>query len=155
MIEPLKIHKIGDADSRIAAAKKMLLLVGLPESILARYPHEFSGGQKQRIGIARALMLEPILLVCDEPVSALDVSVQAQILNLLVDLQQKLNLSMIFITHDLAVVRHIADDIAVMHKGEVIEYGAALDICDRPQQSYTQQLIAAIPSWPISNNRLA
>lgn len=155
LIEPLKIHKIGDADSRIAAAKKMLLLVGLPETILTRYPHEFSGGQKQRIGIARALMLEPILLVCDEPVSALDVSVQAQILNLLVDLQQKLNLSMIFITHDLAVVRHIADDIAVMHKGAVIEYGAALDICDRPQQSYTQQLIAAIPSWPISNNRLA
>jgi oligopeptide transport system ATP-binding protein len=155
LIEPLKIHQIGNAESQIAAAKKMLLLVGLPETILARYPHEFSGGQKQRIGIARALMLETILLICDEPVSALDVSVQAQILNLLVELQQKLNLSMIFITHDLAVVRHIADDIAVMHKGEVIEYGPALDICDRPQQNYTQQLIAAIPAWPITNNRLA
>jgi ABC-type oligopeptide transport system ATPase subunit len=100
-------------------------------------------------------MLAPKVLVCDEPVSALDVSVQAQILNSLVELQQKLKLSIIFITHDLSVVRHIADQIAVMHKGEIIEYGAALQICDKPQEIYTQQLIAAIPSWPIKDNRLA
>jgi peptide/nickel transport system ATP-binding protein len=155
LTEPLKIHNIGNTRSQISAAEKMLLLVGLPQTILSRYPHEFSGGQKQRIGIARALMLSPKLLICDEPVSALDVSVQAQILNLLVELQQKLELSIIFITHDLSVVRHIADQIAVMYKGEIIEYGSALQICDEPQQNYTQQLIAAIPSWPIKNNRLA
>jgi peptide/nickel transport system ATP-binding protein len=155
LTEPLKIHHIGNSKSQVSAAEKMLLLVGLPQTILSRYPHEFSGGQKQRIGIARALMLAPKVLVCDEPVSALDVSVQAQILNLLVELQQKLKLSIIFITHDLSVVRHIADQIAVMHKGEIIEYGAALQICDKPQENYTQQLIAAIPSWPIKDNRLA
>jgi peptide/nickel transport system ATP-binding protein len=155
LTEPLKIHDIGNTKSQISAAEKMLSLVGLPQTILSRYPHEFSGGQKQRISIARALMLAPKLLVCDEPVSALDVSVQAQILNLLVQLQQKLELSIIFITHDLSVVRHIADQIAVMHKGQIIEYGDALQICDKPQQNYTQQLIAAIPSWPVKDNRLA
>jgi peptide/nickel transport system ATP-binding protein len=155
LTEPLKIHDIGNTKSQISAAEKMLSLLGLPQTILSRYPHEFSGGQKQRISIARALMLAPKLLVCDEPVSALDVSVQAQILNLLVQLQQKLELSIIFITHDLSVVRHIADQIAVMHKGQIIEYGDALQICDKPQQNYTQQLIAAIPSWPVKDNRLA
>lgn len=155
LIEPLIIHGIGTAADRIDKAKEMLALVGLPDHVLSRYPHEFSGGQKQRIGIARGLILQPKLLICDEPVSALDVSVQAQILNLLVELQQKLNLTMIFITHDLAVVRHIADDIAVMHDGEIIEYGAALRICDQPQENYTQQLIASTPTWPISDNRLA
>mgnify|MGYP000712815000 CR=1 FL=1 len=155
LIEPLIIHGIGTAADRIDKAKEMLALVGLPDHVLSRYPHEFSGGQKQRIGIARGLILQPKLLICDEPVSALDVSVQAQILNLLVELQQKLNLTMIFITHDLAVVRHIADDIAVMHDGEIIEYGAAVRICDQPQENYTQQLIASTPTWPISDNRLA
>jgi len=155
LTEPLKIQGMGDKQSQVKKAKHMLLLVGLPDTILTRYPHEFSGGQKQRIGIARALMLDPELLVCDEPVSALDVSVQAQILNLLVELQQKLHLSMVFITHDLTVVRHIADYIAVMHKGEIIEYGLAPHVCDNPQQNYTQQLIASTPTWPITDNRLA
>jgi peptide/nickel transport system ATP-binding protein len=155
LTEPLKIHSIGSPAHQIEAVKKMLLLVGLPTDILQRYPHEFSGGQKQRIGIARALMLKPKLLICDEPTSALDVSVQAQILNLFVELQQKLHLSIVFITHDLAVVRHIADDIAVMDQGRIIEYGSALQICDHPQEKYTQQLIASTPTWPMTHNRLA
>lgn len=155
LTEPLKIHKLGSRQQQSDKAREVLGLVGLPCSILTRYPHEFSGGQKQRIGIARALMLEPKLLVCDEPVSALDVSVQAQILNLLIELQQQLNLTIVFITHDLAVVRHIADDIAVMHQGKIIEYGNALQICDHPAAPYTQQLIAATPSWPIKHSAIA
>ncbi len=155
LIEPLIIHKVGTKKTRTQEAIDKLALVGLNESYLSRYTHELSGGQKQRIGIARALMLKPKLLICDEPVSALDVSVQAQILNLLIELQNKLNLSMIFITHDLYVVRHIADNIAVMHHGEVVEYGSAESICGNPQESYTQQLIAATPTWPLVNNALA
>lgn len=155
LVEPLIIHKIGNVATQKEDAIKVLELVGLNQSYLTRYTHELSGGQKQRIGIARALMLKPKLLICDEPVSALDVSVQAQILNLLIDLQNKLNLSMIFITHDLYVVRHIADNIAVMHHGEVVEYGSAESICGNPQESYTQQLIAATPTWPLVHNALA
>lgn len=155
LTEPLKIHKIGNRQERIDKAKSILTLVGLPDSILQRFPHEFSGGQKQRIGIARALMLEPKLLICDEPVSALDVSVQAQVLNLLIELQYQLHLTIVFITHDLAVVRHIADNIAVMHQGEIIEYGDAVQICDQPQKNYTQELIASTPTWPMTDNRLA
>jgi peptide/nickel transport system ATP-binding protein len=155
LTEPLKIHKIGTRQQQREKAKETLILVGLPSTILNRYPHEFSGGQKQRIGIARALMLKPKLLICDEPVSALDVSVQAQILNLLIELQEKLHLSIIFITHDLAVVRHIADNIAVMHKGEIVEYGSAISICDQPQENYTQKLIASTPTWPIKDYGVA
>lgn len=153
--EPLIIHNIGSAKDQDMRIKDVLHLVGLEENMLSRYPHEFSGGQKQRVGIARALMLKPRLLICDEPVSALDVSVQAQILNLLNDLQKRLNLSLIFITHDLSVVRHMADNIAVMHHGKIVEYGEALSICDQPQEKYTQQLIASTPTWPIVNNTLA
>ena len=155
LIEPLIIHNIGSRSEQREQAKDVLSLVGLDTTSLTRYPHEFSGGQKQRIGIARALMLKPQLLICDEPVSALDVSVQAQILNLLIDIQDTLQLSMIFITHDLYVVRHMADNIAVMHAGELIEYGPTEAICSRPQESYTQQLIAATPTWPIAENPLA
>lgn len=155
LLEPLIIHNIGTKIEQESQIKESLHLVGLDENSLHRYPHEFSGGQKQRIGIARALMLKPKLLICDEPVSALDVSVQAQILNLLVNLQNELGISMIFITHDLFVVRHVADNIAVMDAGEVIEYDSAENICMRPQEKYTQQLIAATPTWPIAENPLA
>jgi peptide/nickel transport system ATP-binding protein len=155
LLEPLIIHNLGTPAEKQQQVKETLNLVGLKEDSLTRYPHEFSGGQKQRIGIARALMLKPKLLICDEPVSALDVSVQAQILNLLLELQDQLQLSMIFITHDLFVVRHMADNIAVMHAGELIEYGPAECICDNPQEIYTQQLIAATPTWPIADNALA
>lgn len=153
--EPLTIHNIGSEKEQLEQITEVLRLVGLDTNSLNRYPHEFSGGQKQRIGIARALMLKPKLLICDEPVSALDVSVQAQILNLLINLQNKLGISMIFITHDLYVVRHVADTIAVIHAGELIEYDTAENICQNPQDSYTQQLIAATPTWPITENPLA
>lgn len=155
LLEPLIIHGIGSHAEQLTQVRETLKLVGLNEDSLNRYPHEFSGGQKQRIGIARALMLKPKLLICDEPVSALDVSVQAQILNLLLELQDRLHISMIFITHDLFVVRHMADNIAVMHAGELIEYGPAETICMNPQETYTQQLIAATPTWPIADNALA
>jgi len=155
LIEPLIIHNLGSKKEQQKQAIEIIKLVGLDVSSLARFPHEFSGGQKQRIGIARALMLKPKLLICDEPVSALDVSVQAQILNLLIEIQDELQLSMVFITHDLHVVRHMANNIAVMHEGELIEYGPAELICKKPQEKYTQQLIAATPTWPIANNALA
>jgi peptide/nickel transport system ATP-binding protein/oligopeptide transport system ATP-binding protein len=123
----------------------MLKRVGLAESDMQKYPHEFSGGQRQRIGIARALVLQPKVVVCDEPVSALDVSIQAQILLLLKELQQEMALSYVFISHDLRVVRHIADDIVVMHQGKVVEQGEVEQIYQQPGHAYTQNLLAAIP----------
>ena len=123
----------------------MLKRVGLAESDMSKYPHEFSGGQRQRIGIARALVLEPKVVVCDEPVSALDVSIQAQILLLLKELQQEMSLSYIFISHDLRVVRHIADEIAVMHQGKIVEKGNIQEVYESPKQQYTQNLLKAIP----------
>jgi len=144
--EPLEIHfpKLGREERREKSAA-MLRRVGLPTDGLQRYPHEFSGGQRQRIGIARALAVEPKFLICDEPVSALDVSVQAQILNLLKDLQEELNLTLLFIAHDLAVVRHMSDQIVVMHHGKIVEKGGADAICEAPQHDYTKRLLAAIP----------
>ncbi len=145
--EPLGIHFAGLSRSeRRERVTSLLRKVGLPEDAAGRYPHEFSGGQRQRIGIARALAVEPMFLICDEPVSALDVSVQAQILNLLKDLQDEFKLTYLFIAHDLAVVRHMSDDIAVMHHGRLVETGSADEICEEPKQEYTQKLLSAVPA---------
>lgn len=143
--EPLQIHRIGTARDRRAKVAELLDLVGLPQSSAGRLPREFSGGQKQRIVIARALALDPQAVICDEAVSALDVSIQSQILNLLLELQARLGLAYIFISHDLSVVRHIADDILVMQAGKVVEKGRTDDIFYAPRHRYTRQLLAAVP----------
>jgi peptide/nickel transport system ATP-binding protein len=143
--EPLVIHKIGDAESRRNSARELMRLVGLDVRHLSRYPHSFSGGQRQRIGIARALALQPDLLICDEPVSALDVSIQAQILNLLKDLQAELGLTYLFISHDLAVVDYIADRIAVMCRGQLVELASREDLFKQPVHPYTRALLQAVP----------
>ena len=143
--EGLLIHGLGNADERFEKTRQMLERVGLKESDMKKYPHEFSGGQRQRIGIARALVLSPKVVVCDEPVSALDVSIQAQILLLLKELQQEMSLSYIFISHDLRVVRHIADEVAVMRKGKIVEVGNINDIYQSPKEEYTRSLLSSIP----------
>ena len=143
--EGLQIHNMGSKVEQEQKVIAMLKRVGLTEADMQKYPHEFSGGQRQRIGIARALVLRPKVVVCDEPVSALDVSIQAQILLLLKELQVEMGLSYLFITHDLRVVRHIADDVMVMHQGKVVEQGSVADIYTNPQQEYTRCLLAAIP----------
>lgn len=143
--EPFIIHRIGTPEKRKAEVKSLLNRVGLPESAITRFPHEFSGGQRQRIGIARAIALKPKMIICDEPVSALDVSIQSQILNLLLDLQKEMKLAYLFIAHDLAVVKHISDRIAVMYLGRIVEYTDADTIYDQPLHPYTQALISAIP----------
>lgn len=144
----LRVHNVRGATERRREIENMLDRVGLPSNAGKRYPNEFSGGQRQRIGIARALILKPDLLVCDEPVSALDVSVQAQILNLLVELKQEFNLSYLFISHDLAVVRYIADKVLVMHQGQIVESGSHQEIWDHPRHEYTRTLLAAVPGKP-------
>ena len=144
--EPLIIHQVGDRTERMDAVVDMLNHVQLDRDALTRYPHAFSGGQRQRIGIARALILHPDLVVCDESVSALDVSVQAQIINLLEDLQQELGLTYLFVAHDLSVVQHICDRVLVMHQGRVVESGEVDEIFANPQENYTKLLLSAIPS---------
>ena len=126
-------------------ARRLMHDVGLEDGAIYRFPHEFSGGQRQRINIARAISMKPDFIVCDEPVSALDVSVQAQVINLLEDLREKYNLSYLFISHDLSVVSHIADRVAVMNRGKIVEHGETKDIIDNPQDPYTKELIAAVP----------
>jgi peptide/nickel transport system ATP-binding protein len=143
--EPLVIHGVGDAEERYARVKELVELVGLDVRHLRRYPHSFSGGQRQRIGIARALALGPEILVCDEPVSALDVSVQAQVLNLLLDLKQALGLTYLFISHNLAVVHYLADRIAVMCAGRIVEIAPYDELFRRPVHPYTRALVAAVP----------
>ena len=143
--EPFVIHEIGTPAERRSWAGDLLDRVGLQADALDRFPHEFSGGQRQRIGIARAIALQPKLVVCDEAVSALDVSIQSQVINLLMDLQREMNLALIFIAHDLAVVKHVSDDIAVMYLGKIVEQADAQEIYAFPRHPYTKALLSAIP----------
>jgi peptide/nickel transport system ATP-binding protein len=146
LLEPMRLHNIGaNQAERVDNAYRLLEKVGLPAHAFHRYPHEFSGGQRQRIAIARCLTMQPEILVCDESVSALDVSVQAQVLNLLQDLQDEFGLSYIFISHDLSVVKYIADQVMVMHKGEVVELADSDKLYRNPVHPYTRTLLSAMP----------
>ncbi len=143
--EPLEVHRIGTPTERKQRVQELLRLVGLNPYFVNRYPHEFSGGQRQRIGVARALALEPEFIVCDEPISALDVSIQAQVVNLLEELQDKMNLTYLFIAHDLSMVRHISDRTAVMYLGKIVELADRDELYTNPLHPYTQALLSAVP----------
>jgi oligopeptide transport system ATP-binding protein len=143
--EPLKLQGIAKGATLRSEVQELLGRVGLSPEHYDRFPHEFSGGQRQRIGIARAVALRPKLIVADEPVSALDVSIRAQIVNLLADLQEELGLTYVFVAHDIGIVRHVSDRIAVMHDGKIVEQGTADQVCERPQDAYTKTLLAAVP----------
>ncbi|HEX4464249.1 MAG TPA: ATP-binding cassette domain-containing protein [Solirubrobacterales bacterium] len=143
--DPLKLQGEASGAELRRRVQELLERVGLSPEHYDRFPHEFSGGQRQRIGIARAIALRPKLIVADEPVSALDVSIQAQIVNLLADLQQELGLAYLFVAHDIGVVRHVSDRIAVMHEGKIVEEGPAEQVCEQPRDDYTKQLLAAVP----------
>jgi oligopeptide/dipeptide ABC transporter ATP-binding protein len=151
----LKVHRLGNATERERQLQEIVARVGLPSDALDRYPHEFSGGQRQRIGIARALILHPALIVCDEPVSALDVSIQAQILNLLVDLKREFGLAYLFISHDLSVVRYFADRVLVLYFGRIVESASHTTLWRDPRHPYTKALFAALPSADPTHKRAA
>ena len=154
--EPMAIHDVGSKQERIDRARELMERVGLSADDIRKYPHQFSGGQRQRIGITRALSISPDFIVCDEPVSALDVSVQAQILNLLLDLRDEFRLSYLFIAHDLGVVKYISDRIIVMYLGKVVEVASSQDIYDNPRHPYTEALLAAISKYKAgSTSRLS
>ena len=143
--EPLKVHGIGDRAGRARDVAEAMELVGLPAAVADRLPSELSGGQQQRVGIARSIVTDPAVLVCDEPVSALDVSIQAQIINVLDELRDELDLAMLFIAHDLSVVRHLSDRVAVMYLGQLVETGTAAEVFSEPRHPYTQGLISSVP----------
>ena len=151
--EPMAIHNVGTSQERLDRAKELMERVGLSADDLRKYPHQFSGGQRQRIGITRALSISPDFIVCDEPVSALDVSVQAQILNLLLDLRDEFRLSYLFIAHDLGVVKYISDRIIVMYLGKIVEIASSKDIYDNPRHPYTEALLAAISKYKAGSTR--
>jgi peptide/nickel transport system ATP-binding protein len=153
LLEPFRIHREPPPEGTQARLRDLLDSVGLDESSLMRYPHEFSGGQRQRINIARALALRPRFLVLDEPVSALDVSVGAQVINLLRDLQRKLGLTYLFISHSMPLVRYLCDRVAVMQRGRLVEIGDCMQVCEQPHSPYTRQLIAATPEMPVAPTR--
>jgi ABC-type oligopeptide transport system ATPase subunit len=145
LLEPFEIHRVGNRQDRDKRVRELLDLVGLPENALTKYPHEFSGGQRQRVGIARALALSPKLVVADEPVSALDLSIRAQVINLLADLQEQFGLAYLFIAHDLTLVRHVCRRVAVMRQGKIVELADAEELFKNPLHPYTQKLMEAIP----------